>query len=69
MESSFLVIEPSAFRGLARTLDLWGQLDDYNSSSTGAEADALAARADALALQSDFDNAIQAFSTDESEDV
>lgn len=59
MESTFLVVNPSAFRGVARSLDLWAQLDDYNVSESGNEADALAACIDELALRSDFDTAIQ----------
>lgn len=69
MESSFLVIDPSAFRGAARTLDLWGQLDDYNISPSGAEADAMAAQADALALEEDFASALNGLETDDVEAV
>lgn len=46
MGSDFLFVRPSLFHGLARTLDLWGSLNFYNSSKTPGEADARAAWAD-----------------------
>jgi hypothetical protein len=46
MDSDFLFVRPSLFHGLARTLDLWGGLNFYNSSHTPSEADARAAWAD-----------------------
>ena len=65
MESTFLFVNPSAFRGIARSLDLWAQLDDYNVSESGAEADSIAACVDAVALKSDFDSAIQELESSE----
>ena len=65
MESTFLVVNPSAFRGTARSLDLWAQLDDYNTSESGSEADAMAAYVDAMALKGDFDTAIQKLESEE----
>jgi hypothetical protein len=40
LQSGFLFAAPSFASGAAATLDLWGQLADYNSSATPAEADA-----------------------------
>ncbi len=42
VSSTYLVANPSFLTGVARTLDLWGQLDAYNVSATTQQADALA---------------------------
>lgn len=52
--STFLFPMPSAIYGLARLLDLGGQLDSYNVSLTPAQADALALGSDWLAVSCDF---------------
>lgn len=39
IESSILYSSPSFFKGIARSGDLFGQLDEYNYSDTEAEAD------------------------------
>ena len=41
-----LFARPSAFEGVARTLDLAGTLTEYNASMTEGQADALNAAAD-----------------------
>jgi hypothetical protein len=46
VRSTFFVSDPSFLSGVARTLDLWGQLDEYNIGETPEEADALALRTD-----------------------
>jgi hypothetical protein len=46
MGSDFLYATPSVVSGLARTLDLAGQFDEYNTSPSGEVADWLALRAD-----------------------
>jgi len=42
METDFLYAKPSTLSGVARTLDLGAQFDDYNSSLNGEQADAIA---------------------------
>lgn len=54
MEASFLFIQPTMLRGIARTLDLWGNLDSYNISRSPAEADYLALLADVSAVKRDL---------------
>jgi hypothetical protein len=44
----FLFSQPSYLSGVSRTLDLWGQFDDYNTSPNGDIADARAIFADWL---------------------
>ena len=46
VKSDFLFAQPSFASGVARTLDLWGQFDDYNRSDTPVEADGKAIAAD-----------------------
>ncbi len=45
---------PSFFSGAARVLDLGATFDEYNTSTTPAEADAAALRADFMAAAQDF---------------
>jgi hypothetical protein len=59
VSSSFLFAQPSFLSGVARTLDLWGQFDDYNSSETGADADFNALAADWLVVGQDLADAIE----------
>lgn len=44
--TDFLVAGPTFLQGAARTLDIWGCLDGYNASPTGADADVIAIRND-----------------------
>jgi len=45
---------PSFFSGFARSLDLSGQFDEYNNSSTPQEADSRALISDMMAVASDI---------------
>jgi hypothetical protein len=58
VKSDFLFAQPSFASGAARVLDLWGQLDGYNISSTPEEADAAALAADWIIVGQDLCNAI-----------
>ena len=49
---------PSALQGAARTLDLAGQFDEYNVSSTPREADTRAMIADMMVVADDL-NCVQ----------
>lgn len=57
--TDFLFAQPSFASGFARTLDLWGVLDDYNISVTTLEADEKAIAADWLVVGQDIADAIQ----------
>jgi hypothetical protein len=59
MEAEILFVRPSFVRGMARTLDFFGQLDDYNYSNSTEEADAFAMASDALAVSKDFNYAFK----------
>ena len=52
--SDFLFARPSVLEGAARTIDLFGVLQAYNTSETPAEADARAFAADVASLREDF---------------
>lgn len=54
MESDVLFIQPSLLRGVSRTIDLWGKLDDYNFSPSPTEADKLAIASDFVAIGDDL---------------
>jgi hypothetical protein len=54
MRTDFLFIQPSAFQGVGRILDFWGQLAQYNFSVSSAEADIIALRADWAMIAQDF---------------
>jgi hypothetical protein len=59
VKSDFLFAQPSFASGFARTLDLFGQFDRYNSSSTPAEADTKALAADWFVVGQDIVDAIE----------
>jgi hypothetical protein len=59
VKTDFLFAQPSFASGVARTLDLWGTLDDYNISATPSEADAKALTADWLVVGQDIADAIE----------
>jgi hypothetical protein len=59
VKTDFLFAQPSFMSGAARTLDLWGGLDDYNSSETPFEADEKAIAADWLVVGQDISDAIR----------
>ena len=56
--SSFLFARPSFLEGVARVLDLGGTLQEYNSSITPQQADALALNADWRAVNEEFARAM-----------
>jgi hypothetical protein len=58
IQSSFLFAQPSYLSGAARTIDLWGNFDDYNRSDSPREADAKAIAADWLMVGQDIQDAI-----------
>ena len=53
-----LFARPSLIEGVARVMDFGGVLDEYNSSPTPLEADALAIRSDWIAVGNDVKAAI-----------
>jgi hypothetical protein len=55
----YLVANPSFLTGVARTLDLWGQLDAYNVSATPQDADALALHSDWKIVGQDLISAVK----------
>lgn len=59
VDTDILFVQPGFVRGLGRTLDLFGTLDDYNYSSSAAEADELALQSDLAAIGKDFRRAIE----------
>jgi hypothetical protein len=56
--SNFLFARPSFAEGVARLADFGGTLNQYNSSSSGQEADELALWADWCAVGEDMQAAI-----------
>jgi hypothetical protein len=61
VKSGFLYCDPSFLSGLARTLDLQGLYDAYNSSNTPLEADTRALAADWIIVGQGLQNAIDEF--------
>jgi len=59
MGSDFLFASPSLMSGIARTFDLFGIFDSYNSSRTGEMADARALYSDWSAVGDDLRNAMK----------
>lgn len=59
VKTDFLFAQPSFASGAARTLDLWGVLDDYNISATTMEADEKAIAADWLVVGQDISDALK----------
>jgi hypothetical protein len=56
--TDFLYARPSLLGGAASALDIGGTLHIFNDSRTGAEADAIAIRADWRAIGADLQKAI-----------
>lgn len=52
--STFLFARPSFLEGLARAIDLGGELQEYNSTLTPEQADRLARENDVRAVNADF---------------
>ena len=57
--ADFLFVRPSFLNGMARAVDVFAELDDYNVSATPEEADARALRSDWQALSKDIDAAMK----------
>ena len=57
----FLYARPDALDGVARTLDLGGTFDEYNTSLTPEQADALAIASDWQVVGDDLEGAIATF--------
>jgi hypothetical protein len=64
IRTDFLFAQPSFFAGTARVLDLWGQLDEYNVSESGAEADSNAIAADWCVVGQDLFDAMGQFESE-----
>lgn len=58
MDTDVLFVRPGYLRGVARVIDLWGDLNTYNVSPSGIEADELALQSDVLAISNDLRRAI-----------
>lgn len=61
MGSDFLVTTPSFWAGVARLVDLFGELDDYNYAPNTEMADAIAVRVDWQAVGCDLQTAIHQY--------
>lgn len=59
VKSDFLFAQPSFGSGFARTLDLFGQFDQYNISATPIEADTKAIAADWFVVGQDIADAVE----------
>ncbi len=57
--SDFLFVRPSFLNGMARVVDVFAELDDYNVSETPEEADARAISSDWQALSKDIEAAMK----------
>jgi hypothetical protein len=64
IQSDFLFARPSFASGAASTLDLWGQMPEYNSSATPAEADANAIFADWAVVGQDISDAVDSLASE-----
>jgi hypothetical protein len=65
VQTDFLFARPTFASGAAGTLDLWGQLADYNRSNTPAEADANAIFADWAVVGEDIADAMDELAASE----
>lgn len=59
VNSSALFSEPSLLKGAARTIDMFGTLDEYNYKNTEAEADYEALKRDWSIVGIDIANAME----------
>jgi hypothetical protein len=55
--TDYLFARPSVLEGIGRNIDLFGVMNDYNTSKNGAEADLKAMENDLAVLKKDFDAA------------
>lgn len=58
-KTDFLFVRPSFLNGMARVMDVFAELDDYNASNTPDEADATALLIDWQAVARDFEEAMK----------
>jgi len=59
--SDKLFARPSFIGGMASVLDIWGTLQEYNSSKTGKEADNKALLGDWMAVGRDLTDAVNSY--------
>ena len=59
VKSDFLVASPSLVSGAARLFDFYGLYDEYNTSPTEPQADAMATFADWMVVGKDLQEAIE----------
>lgn len=59
--TDFLFVQPSFLNGMARTLDIYATLTEYNKRTTEEEADARAFAKDAQAIREDMSKAFAEF--------
>jgi hypothetical protein len=58
-KTDILFVRPSFMNGMARAMDIFADLDDYNVSNTPEEADARALYADWLTVANDLEVAMK----------
>ena len=61
MKSDFLFVPPSFLSGMGSILDLFGNLDGYNFSQTGEEADWKAIYSDYRMIGQDIEDSMRAY--------
>lgn len=59
LQSGFLFAQPSFASGMASSIDLWGQSQDYNDSESVAQADANAIFGDWAIVGQDIEDALE----------
>jgi hypothetical protein len=59
IQTGFLFAQPSFASGVGSTIDLWGQMAEYNTSATPAEADSNAIFADWAVVGQDISSAAE----------
>jgi len=60
MRTDLFYIQPTFARGMARSFDLWGKLDDCQSSLSAHELDSLAIASDFMVVGKDLTLVMQA---------
>ncbi len=59
--TGLLYAQPTMLQGMARTLDIGGTFDSYNTSANAAEADWMAIASDWYAVSADYLRALEAY--------
>ena len=67
--TTFLFSTPSLLSGIARMLDIYGQLDSYNMSETAEMADAKALYSDFRIIGQDLRQSIEALTVAENDPI